>query len=87
MIWFSNGQALAMDIATQKPDHSKSGCLCPDFKWFLTKWHPFVRISNAHSEPIQNPDHLQPNLFMTIQNPNSDKEKQISDPLFALKVI
>ena len=29
------------------PNHSKSGHFCPDFKWFLTKWQPFVQISNS----------------------------------------
>ena len=37
--WISNGLALAMAIAIvptiRKPDHSKSGCFCLDFKWFL----------------------------------------------------
>ena len=29
------------------PNHSKSGRFCPDFKWFLTKWQPFVQILNG----------------------------------------
>ena len=33
---------------------------------FFTKLQPFVRIS----DPIRNPDHLQPNLFLIIQNPD-----------------
>ena len=65
MVQFSNCQALAVAIAIvptiQKPDHSKSKHFCPDFKWFLTKWLPFVLISNGFgfqiSDPIQNPDH------------------------------
>ena len=32
--------------------------ICPDFKWF-----DFQIL-----DPIQNPDHLQPDLFLTIQN-------------------
>ena len=40
----------------------------------LTKWQPFVWISNGWafriSDPIQKPDRLQPNLFLTIQNPD-----------------
>ena len=72
LVWFSNGRALAMAIATVptiwKPDLSKPRHICPDFKWFLTKWRPFVWISVVFS--IQNPDHLQPNLFLTIWNPN-----------------
>ena len=31
----------------RKPDHSKSRRFCLDFKWFLTKWRPFVQISNG----------------------------------------
>ena len=65
MVRFSNGQALAMAIAIVptilKLDHAKSGHFCPDFKWFWTKWRPFVRISKGWafgliSDPIQNPD-------------------------------
>ena len=50
------------------PNHSKTGpfeiltFFCLDFKLFLTKWLPFVRISVF----IQNPDNLQPNLFLII---------------------
>ena len=56
-----------------KPDHSKFGRFCPDFKWFLTKLRPFVQISTGWasgwiSDFISNPDHLQPDLFWTIQN-------------------
>ena len=55
----------------QKPDRTKSGSffrfqmvfdkmgvICPDFKWFG------FRILDT----IRNPDHLQSNLFLTIQN-------------------
>ena len=38
----------------------KMAAICPDFKWLC------FRIS----DPIQNSDHLQPNLFWTIQNPD-----------------
>ena len=31
----------------QKPEPSKSRHLCIEFKWFLKKWQPFVRISNG----------------------------------------
>ena len=37
-----------------------------DFKWFLMKCWPFVQIS----DPIWNQDHLRPNLFLTIWNPD-----------------
>ena len=56
----------------QNPD------FCFKFKWFLAKWRPFVRISNSQasgwiSDPIQNMDHLQNNLFSTIQNPDASR--------------
>ena len=70
MVQFSNGQALAMAIVLtiQNPDilsgfqivFNKMAAICPDFKWLG------FRISDA----IQNPDHWQPNLFWTIQNPD-----------------
>ena len=80
LVWFSNGQALAMAIATVptiwKPDLSKPRHICPDFKWFLTKWRPFVWISNgcvshSKSRPFANQpffDHLE------------SRQVQISDP-------
>ena len=36
----------------------KMAAICSDFKW----------LSFRISDPIQNPDHFQPNLFLTIQN-------------------
>ena len=67
---FSNGRALAMFIAIVptiwKPDHSKTGCFCPDFKWFLTKWRPFIQISNGWASGFQIPFKIQ-----TICNPTS----------------
>ena len=67
-VQFSNGKALAPTI--RKPDRSKSGCffykmagIFLDFKclvfWIL--------------DPIQNLDHLWPNLFSTIWNPDSSE--------------
>ena len=53
MVHFSNRQALAIAIVPtiRKLDHSKfhskSKHFCVDFKWFLEKWQPFVRISNS----------------------------------------
>ena len=38
-----------------KSDHSKSRRLCPDFKWFLTKWQSFVQISNGSASGFQIP--------------------------------
>ena len=49
-----------------KLDHSKSGRFCLDFKWFLTKWQPFVRISDVWASGFQIPFKNQ-----TICNPNS----------------
>ena len=37
---------------------SKMAAICPDFKW----------LSFRISDTIKNPDHLQPNLFLTIWN-------------------
>ena len=49
MIRFSNGGNLTMTIVPTiwKPDNSKSGHFCPDFKWFLTKWLPFAWLSDG----------------------------------------
>ena len=74
----SNGWALAMAKAIvptiQKPDHSKSGHVFPDFKCFFDKMAviclDFKWLGFWISNPIQNSDHLQPNLFWTIHNPD-----------------
>ena len=43
------------------PNHSKFSH--SDFKWFLTKWWPFVQNSYGRvSDPIWKPNHLQPNM-------------------------
>ena len=77
MAWFSNGLVLAMVTAIvptmRKPDHLESEhfflilngiykmvATCLDFKW----------LGFQISDPIRNSDHLQPNLFLTIQNPD-----------------
>ena len=66
---FSNGRALAIAIAIvptiQKLENLKSRCLCPDFKWFLTKWGQFVRISNGWASGFHIPFEIQ-----TICNPS-----------------
>ena len=66
MVQFSNGRALAMAIVSTiwKPDHSKSGRFCPDFKWLLTKRWPFVWISNGWASGFQIPFKIQ-----NISNP------------------
>ena len=69
MVRFSNGQALATAIALVptiwKPDifvqiskgFWQDGCLLSGFQMFGLR----------DLDPIRNPDHLQPNLFLTIQ--------------------
>ena len=55
----SNCRAISTAIAIVptiwKPDQSKSGHFCPDFKWFLTKWCPVVWISNNWVSRFQIP--------------------------------
>ena len=41
-------------------DFGKMADICPDFEW----------LGFQISDPIQNPEHLQPNIFSTIQNPD-----------------
>ena len=90
VFWFSNGQAFAaMAIATVPSiwtlDHSKSGIFCPVFKW----------LGFRISDPIQNPNHLQPNHFLTIQNPYWSgfqiptvfKSRQVMDKLFVIQIM
>ena len=37
----------------------------------MTKWQPDLKwLGFQISDPIQNPDHLEPNLFWAIQNPD-----------------
>ena len=71
MLQFSKGKivAIAMVPTIWKLDLSKLGRFCPDCRCFLTKWRPFVKISNGQiSDPIWNLDHLQNNLFSPFQN-------------------
>ena len=78
MVRFSNGEAYAMTTAIVptiwKLNHSKSRCFCPDFKWGSDKMvaicPDFKWLGFQISDPILNLDHLQPNLFLTIQNPD-----------------
>ena len=72
MVRFSNGQALVMSIpivlTIQNLDiivrisngFWQMAAIYPNFKW----------LGFRISDHIQNPDHLQPNLFLTIQNPD-----------------
>ena len=46
---------IAMVPGIWKPDHSKFGHFCLDFKWFLIKWLPFVQISNDCASRYQIP--------------------------------
>ena len=75
MVPFSNGRDSAMVIALVstilKPNHLKTGTLengmlLSRFQMVFFKWRLLVRIS----DPIQNPDYLQPNLFLTPKNPD-----------------
>ena len=45
--------AIAMVPNIRKLNHYKSGGFCSDFKWFLTKWPSFVRISNGWDSEFQ----------------------------------
>ena len=51
IVWSSNSKALVMALGIvptiKKPDHSKSGCFCLDFKWFLTKWCTLSRFQRV----------------------------------------
>ena len=66
----SNGWALAIAIALvptiQKLKHLNSGHFGLNFKWFLTKWRPFIRISNIWASRFQIPFEIQ-----TIYSPTS----------------
>ena len=76
MVWFQNGWALAMAIVPTiwKLNHSKSRSFCLNFKRFFVKMVAICtnleRLGFQISDPIQNPDHLQPNLILTIKNPD-----------------
>ena len=43
-----NTQHLTIIMTIWIPDHWKTGRISPDFKRFLTKWQPFVPISDSH---------------------------------------
>ena len=70
MIWFLKG-----------PDYLKTTYLIGfliGFQMVFDKMAAFVWIPNGqasgfHSDPIQNPDHLQTGLFLSIRNPNASK--------------
>ena len=76
MVRFQNGWALPMAIfpTIWKLNHSKSGIFCLNFKWFFVKMVAICTnlawLGFQISDPIQNPDHLQPNLILTIKNPD-----------------
>ena len=84
-VWFSNARAIVVSIGTNPtfkaelvpmelmettaiaiaPNHKKfvfvkMAVICPDFKW----------LGFQISDHILNLDHLQPNLYSTIQNPD-----------------
>ena len=43
----SNGLVFKRSGLSYGPNHLKSEHFCPDFKWLLAKWWPFVRISDG----------------------------------------
>ena len=71
--WISNGRALALGF---NPNHSKTEHFCPDFIWFLTKWRPFVWISNGWGSGFQIRFQI-----LTICNPNSFQSFKIQTSL------
>ena len=62
-IW--NGRALAMDIVQT----IRNWTFLSGFQMVFGKMVPICPEFRI-SDPIWNPDHLQPNLFWTIQNPD-----------------
>ena len=52
--------AIAIVATIQKLNHSKPRHFCLDFKWFLTKWRPFVQIFNRWASRFQIPFATQP---------------------------
>ena len=66
MVRFSNGPVFKWSGFSYgySPNHSKTGpfkirTFCLDFKQFLTKWSPFVRISNSRDSGLQIPFKIQ----------------------------
>ena len=68
-------------------NHSKPGHFCSDFKWFLTKWRPFVQTSNGWTSRFQIPFEIQ-----TICNPTSfwpfeiQTRSDFRSPLYLIKI-
>ena len=80
MVWFSNGWAVSIyKVPTiWKWDHSKFRLNSLDLNG---KGKMAVILYNFQiSDPIQNPDHLQTNLFSTIWNPRLVTWQTISKP-------
>ena len=58
---FENRTIRNLDILVRISNgFDKITAICPDFKW----------LGFQISDLIRNPDHLQPNLFLCIQNPD-----------------
>ena len=83
IIWFTVGiwnpkngniRAIPMVPTIQKPNHFKLRQFCSDFKCFCNKMAvicmDFKWLGFRISDPIRNPDHLHPNLYSTIWNPD-----------------
>ena len=76
IVWFSNVRALPIHHLY----HSKSGHFCLHFKWFLTKWWPFVWISNGWASRFQTPFQIGPCSTQTLFDHSKFRLVWISDP-------
>ena len=71
---------LAVVPTIEKLEHSKSGYFCLDFKWFMSKWQPFVRILIGLASKFQIPLEIQTICNLTFQDRSKSRLVQISDP-------
>ena len=63
---FSYSYSYSQSQPFKKPKYLKSERFCLEYKWFLTKWQLYVRISNGWASGFQIPFKIQ-----TIWNPTS----------------
>ena len=78
---------IPMILTIWKPDCSKSWHFCHNFKWFLTKWRPFIHILNGWASRYQIPfeifkSHLKSGLFANqpLYNNSKSGRVRITDP-------
>ena len=64
--WLSNSPVFKGSAYNYGPNHLKTGHFSPDFKLFLTRWMPFVTITNGLAFRFQIPFKIQ-----TICKPTS----------------